>query len=194
MDQLLMDKVQLVSWIIAMIAAITTALIAISSFRKSIRERKLDLLWKQANVAKDFMNEVLTHKYSGKAILMLDWFTRDKTDYVDRSKIKQIDYAGVLEAIPKIATRTYNEKEKDILDCFDWLFYYIDRTEQHIIDGLFHFDNVKYIFYPYFKKIYEHRSLYESFMKDRCYFLAPNFLKRFETESVFNECSIIKHP
>ena len=47
-----MDEVQLISWIIAMIAGIITALIAISSFRKSIRERKLDLLWKQANVAK----------------------------------------------------------------------------------------------------------------------------------------------
>ncbi len=188
MDQLLMDKVQLVSWIIAMIAAITTASIAISSFRKSIRERKLDLLWKQANVAKEFMNEVLTNAYSGKAILMLDWFVIDKSDYTDTSGISHIDYAEVLEAIPKIASRTYSEKEKHILDCFDWLFYFIDRTEQNINDGLLRFDNVKYIYYPYYKKIYEHRSLYESFMKDRCYLLAPNFLKRFETEAVFNEC------
>lgn len=187
MDQLLMDKVQLISWIIAMIAAITTALLAISSFRKSIRERKRDLLWKQANVAKDFMNEVLSHKYSGKAILMLDWFIINTTDFVDTSKTTQIKYQDVLEAIPKIATKTYNETEKDILDCFDWLLYYIDRTEQYILDGLFLFDNVKYIYYPYYKIIYQQRSLYESFMKDRCYFLAPDFFKRFETETVFEK-------
>lgn len=188
MDPLVMDQVQLVSWIIAIIAGVITALIAINSFRESIRERQRDLLWKQANVAKDFMNEVLTHEFSGKAILMLDWFSIDKTDYLDISKVTQINYEEVLEAIPKIATRSFNKKEKDILDCFDWLFYYIDRTEQHIIDGLFRFDNVKYIFFPYYKKIYQHKSLYEDFMKDRCYFLAPNFLKRFETEEVFNNC------
>lgn len=186
MDKLIMDEVQLISWIIAMIAGIITAIIAISSFRKSIRERKLDLLWKQANVAKEFIHEIHTNKYSGAAISMLDWFVIDKADNFDTSKITEIEYEEVLVAIPKIIDRTYNDKEHYILDCFDWFFYYIDRSEQHIVDGLFLFDNVKYIFFPYFKKIYQNKELYETFMKERCYLLAPNFWKRFEKENTFN--------
>jgi hypothetical protein len=185
MHREIMDEVQLGFWIIAAISAIVTAAIGISTFRKSIGERKLDLKWKQADAAKQFILEIHTNPFSGAAISMLDWFVIDKPDNFDKSKFTEIKYEDVLGAIPKISSRTYNEKERYILDCFDWFFYYVDRTEQHIIDGLFLFDNVKYIFYPYFKKISSHQDLYEIFMKERCYLLAPNFWNRFKADPLF---------
>src|SRR5687768_3903735 len=99
MDELLMDKVQLISWIIAMAAAVITALLAISNFKKSIRERKLDLRWKQASIAKEFVNEVHENKFSGAAIQMLDWFTISKTEALDKLEIGEINYEEILEAI-----------------------------------------------------------------------------------------------
>jgi len=188
MDKALMEEVQVIFWIATMVAGIATALIALSNFRKSIRERRLDLLWKQANVAKEFIHEIHTNKFSGAAISMLDWFVIDKADNFDTTRItEKIKYEEVLVAIPKIIDRTYNDREHYILDCFDWFFYYIDRTEQHIADGLFLFDNVKFIFYPYFKKISQNKELYEVFMKERYYLLAPNFWKRFEAELIFKQ-------
>ena len=182
-----MELAQLASWIAAIIAGLTTAAIAIRNFRKSIDERKLDLLWKQASAAKDFVHEIHENEFAFAAISMMDWFVIDKAGNFNKGKITELKYPEVLEAIPKIKDRSYNDKEHYILDCFDWFFYYIDRTEQHIVDGLFLFDNVKYIFYPYYRKIYQNKELYLLFMKERYYLLAPDFFKRFESDPNFNK-------
>jgi hypothetical protein len=186
MDKVIMDQGQLTFWIVAMIGGIITASLALINFRKSIRERQLDLRWKQADSAKEFVHEIHGNK-AGVAIEMLDWFILAKPVGAD-SSVPGLKYDDVLAAIPKISAKAFNEQEHYILDCFDWFFYYIDRTEQHILDGLFRFDNVKFIFYPYYKKISSNRELYDTFMKDRCYYLAPNFWKRFERDPAFKNC------
>ena len=114
MDKSLIDEAQFVSLIVAVIAGIITALLAISSFRKSIKERRLDLLWKQANVAKEFTHEIHRHESAAAAISMLDWFIISK--YRENENIL---YEEVLKAIPKIVDKSFNEKEHYILDCFD---------------------------------------------------------------------------
>jgi hypothetical protein len=177
-----MDNLQLISLIVATVVGIITAIIAIINFRKSIIERKLDLLWKKANAAKEFVGEIHENQFSGAAISMLDWFVIDKTDNYDKKRVTEIKYSEVLAAIPKISSKSYDDKEHYILECFDWFFYFIDRAEQHINDGLFLFDNVKYVFFPYYKKIKKDMNLYELFMQERCYLLAPNFWKRFEAD------------
>ena len=170
------------------IAASITAGIEIRTFKKSIAERKLDLLWRQANAAKEFVHEIHNHESSGAAILMLDWYVIKKVDKFDIKRIIMIKYEEVLAAIPKIAKKEYNDQEQYILDCFDWFFYYIDRAEQNILDGLFRFENIKFVFYPYYKKIALNRDLYELFTKERCYLLASKFWKRFEEDPTFKNC------
>lgn len=184
----LMNQAQLATWFVTIIVGVITAAIAIRNLRKSIRERELDLRWKQANAAKDFVHEIHENKFAFAAISMMDWFVIDKADNFDKTKISEkLKYPDVLEAIPKIKDRSYTDREHYILDCFDWFFYYIDRTEQHIADGLFLFDNVKYIFYPYYRKIYQNKELYLLFMKERYYLLATDFFKRFEMDPNLNK-------
>jgi hypothetical protein len=176
-------KIQVIFWTTSIVVAITTAIIALANFRKSILERKLDLRWKQATAAKEFMAEIHTHKFSGAAISMLDWFEIGDDDNFDKKRItEKIKYEEVLAAMPKVINETCSDREHYILECFDWFFYHIDRTEQHIADGLFLFENVKFIFFPYYKKIRKHKGVYENFMKKRYYFLAPDFWGRFEND------------
>ncbi len=179
-----MDDVQLIAWICAFIAGLVSVSIAIRSFKKSIKERQLDLLWKQANSAREIVREIHDNKNASDAVLMLDGFLIDKPELLD-ARLITIAYEEVLAALPKISNKSYSEKEHYILLCFDWLFYYIDRLEQYISDGLIRYDNVKYIFYCYYKKIRLDKEIFYTFMKERNYVLAPRFWERYVSDADF---------
>jgi hypothetical protein len=192
MDKPIMDVAQLLSWIIAMIAAIVTAKVAISNLKKSIEERRVDILWKRANAANEFIHEMHENKQSAAAVSMLDWFRVDKLEIYQTNKISRISYTEILKAIEKFCDNNHSSKERDnnyspneryILECFDWFFSYIDRIEQHIKEGLFLYSHVKPIFFPYYLKISENRNVYNEFMKLRNYTLAIKFWERFEKKT-----------
>src|SRR5690349_2720353 len=105
----LMNQVQMASWAAAIIAGLTTAAMALRNFRKSIDERKLDLAWKQANAAKDFVHEIHENEFAFAAISMMDWFVIDKADNFDKTKVTELKYSEVLDAIPKIKDRSYSD-------------------------------------------------------------------------------------
>ncbi|MGE0635795.1 MAG: hypothetical protein AB7G44_07265 [Bacteroidia bacterium] len=172
------------SGIVAVLAGIITAIVALSNFRQSILQREAELKWKQASIAKDLVKEIHDHPRSSNAILMLDWFTCHRIHDFSQKEATTIDYKDVLETLPKVRNPNPGEKELYILDCFDWFFYYIDRLEQYIRDGLINFDNVRHIFFPYYEKITNNKNTYDAFMEARLYKLAPEFWARYHKEQI----------
>jgi hypothetical protein len=173
------QDLQAASWFVAVVVGLVTACLAITNFRNSIKERRLDLLWKRANAANEFVHEVHLNKDSLGAIEILDWlyFGRGSSD--SPAKECKFQYADILETLAKWDSQEHDDDEHQILKCFDWFMYYVDRMEQNIRDGLFSFDNVKYIFLPYYERINSNRDIFNNFASGRKYLLAPKFWERF---------------
>lgn len=169
--------------LVTIIAAIVTACMAIVNFRKSIEERRLDLRWKMANAATAFVHEMHLDKRTGDAISMLDWLHLDKKPAGDaEEEPKHIKHADLMRILSLPDDHICSPHEHYVLQCFDWLFYFIDRMEQNIRDGLFLFDNVKYIFLPYYEKISKDRSIFRAFTVKHRYLLADGFWTRFDDD------------
>jgi hypothetical protein len=177
------DDIQVISWMAATIAALVTANLAIINFRNSIKERHLDLRWKMANSAAVFVREMHSNQHSSDAVCILDWLHINKEPPNDAgTRGEHISLAQLIGIMHAPGDRVFNERERDVLECFDWFFYYIDRMEQNIRDGLFSFDSVKYIFLPYYEKVAANRAVFDEFALSRRYLLAPRFWKRFDND------------
>jgi len=173
------SSVQVIYWEISGAVALVTAGIAIYNFGQSIKQRKAELRWKQASIAKDIVHEMHNKSHCACAISMLDWFS-SKYVHTVKNNIEIINKMMVIAALQKAKDENVSDVEFYILESFDWFFYYIDRIEQYIREGLIQFEHVKHIFRPYYNKIKESKDIYNNFMRDRYYDLAPEFWKRYE--------------
>lgn len=182
----IMEDAQLIVWVVAFIAGLISAIIAIRTFQNSIDERKADLAWRQANASRELVKELHENSNAIAAVSMLDWFSIDQPDNYDKSRMIEINYEEVLVALPKLCVKNFTDKEHYILQSFDWFFYYIDRMEQYIQDGLITFNNVKYIFWAYYKKINANEAIYYKFMDERNLVLAHKFWDRYKTDNDFD--------
>lgn len=163
------NDAQLAAWVFAALGAGVTAVLAIVTFRQSIEQRKLDLKWRKADLANDFISTLHENEDARHAIEVFDWMhAREKTNDGNEHDLKYEKVLQVLERASRFVQ--FNGKaytylhEADLtnyklLCAFDWFFFYVDRMEQHITDGLFDFDNVKYIFLPYFEKLANRKNI-----------------------------------
>lgn len=170
---------------------------AVNGFNNNIKERKASRRLEQAKMARLVISEMHANKDASAAVMMMDWFSVDisylaKFDEKSKDKIGKVQFNDVLAMLKKVndanpkqtdSSFKLDDMEMVIVRCFDWFFYYIDRIEQYINDGMIQFDNVKHIFYPYHKKIYEYKEneeVFNAFMKKRDYELALQFWKRYK--------------
>lgn len=161
---------------------------AVNGFNNNIKEKKASRRLEQAKMARQVIAEMHSNKDASAAVMMMDWFSTDISylpgfDEAAKEMIRKIDFNEVVVVLPKVREENLSPKEMVILRCFDWFFYYIDRIEQHINDGMIRFDNVKYVFLPYYEKIKSNEAVFNAFMKNRDYLLAPQFWKRYEQET-----------
>jgi hypothetical protein len=174
------QEIQIFSWIAAAFLAIVTAVLAIINFRGSIRQRQLDLRWRKAQAAIAFIHDMHGHELAAAAFFMFDWLDSKTQSPVEiQAKGPLLTYAELVGLVCSSDEDVLNDSQHHILHCLDWLFYYVDRMEQNIRDGFFEFDNVKYIFLPYYEKISKHRNVFNKFSVKHRYLLVPDFLEAF---------------
>jgi hypothetical protein len=166
--------------IAAGLGAFATALLAIVSFSISIYERRRDLRWRKAQAARDFIHEMHRHPLTSEAFFFLDWCDAASPPQGEANEKRCVRYDELVAIVGASRAPDLNETARHVLHCLDWLFYYIDRMEQNIRDGLFDFDSVKYCFLPYYEKISKNRGEFDKFSVEHRYLLAPTFWKRFD--------------
>lgn len=171
------DLVTLVGGVVAVIGGLIAAFKTIQELQQSRRQREEELRWKQANVAKQLLDELFGHKYSENAVLMLDW-NKSKREYVVGDESLIISYEDVLTALTKEQSDSLSEKEMYIRECFDFFFYFIDRIKHYININLTNFEDIKAPLKPYAKKINYHRKIYYSFMQAQEYEYAEKLIKQ----------------
>jgi hypothetical protein len=171
----LMQDLQALSWLATAVTATATGIVAVISFRDSLK-------WRRANAADSLIKDMHANKNSLKAIEIFDWLyhgvgsAHNVKTYREVKTIIQKFNGNDGESI------SFTKDEIDVLRNIDWFFYYIDRIEQNVRNKFFYFDHVKWIYLPYFLKLKDDITVFDLFSRKRHYLLAPSFWRRFMTE------------
>jgi len=175
----LKDWGQLLGFFVAVPAAIVGFAKAIYEISASRKQRAEELRWKQAQAAKDLLDDIHHDKLASQAIHMMDWVD-GSADYKIRDNLSVIiSYPVVLSALALNQGEICNERDAYIRDCFDWLFYRVDRLEHYIRRGLIQFEDVQMVFKVYAREVGYHEDVFRSFFQFHEYDLAREFFARY---------------
>ncbi|HXH37624.1 MAG TPA: hypothetical protein VNN08_03275 [Thermoanaerobaculia bacterium] len=183
------SQVQIVVWCLTLVVGGIGAYKGIRELRMSTEARTTELRWKQAAVARDLLSEIHHGFYSSSAVQMFDWWCCTRCYTVKHDGIVLVPDAGenglieiatddVRAALSRPTHQQIGEKEIFIRDCFDWFFYYVDRIDQYVLNGLVTIEDVAAVFNPYSKLVSGERALFEGFMKQHEYHYAVHFFRR----------------
>jgi hypothetical protein len=123
--------------------------------RESEREerslRQQELQWKQAELARELLDDIFDYKPSNDAWEMVD----GETDFKDmdgvrlhitiedvRRALTLTEESGIL-ILPNATDSETKQKEKYIRWCFDALFYYLERLEQSLRTEVVRFGDLR---------------------------------------------------
>ena len=184
-----LSQVQIVVWCLTLVVGAIGAYKGIRELQMSTKARKTELRWKRAAVARDLLSEIHHGFYSSSAVQMFDWWDCTRYYSVKHDGILLVSDAGekgmieirtddIRAALSRPANQQIGEKEIFIRDCFDWFFYYVDRIDQYVLNGLVTIEDVAAVFNPYSKLVVRERELFESFMKQHEYHYAVHFFRR----------------
>jgi hypothetical protein len=178
MNPFLKDLIQVASWTVAVIGGLTAALVAIRQLKLNTQQRKTELRWKQANAAKEIIDDIHNNNWAKNAVAMLDWSEGKHRFRFEGGNTVEISYENdVLAALTKKHGEC-SDLEQDIIYCFDWFFYFINRIEHYIRTELIKFEDVEDVFNIYGEKIKQNEQVFENFMQVHSYRLAVDFWKR----------------
>jgi hypothetical protein len=146
------DVIQIVVSAVAIIGGLVAAFKAIAELKRGNIQRREDMRWKQAEMAKKIIDEIYNDRLARAAMKMLDWsgLTYERPD---GSRSGPID-----DTVRRIGLRISNTafSEKDdgpfIRDAYDALFDAFERLEHFIRIRLIQFEDVQPVFRYYVEK------------------------------------------
>jgi len=168
---------QVGAWIVAIVGGLIAAGLAIWQAAQNRQQRALELRWKQADSAKHLIDEIFHDEFSNCATLMLDSWDR-AYPIPGASKVK-IPWEDVVRALKVQSFDTEDLKSIFVRDCFDTLFYYLDRFEHFIQVGLTTFEDLRMPTQYYVDMMAEDKALFVSYIKYCKYTNIWQFLDRF---------------
>jgi len=179
MDTETKDIIQIASWIVGILGGLILAWAAIRQLKSNVEQRKSEQLWRQAHAAKEAINDIHSNSWGRNCVMMLDWSEGKHRIKFEEKPAVEISYAK--DVIPALRKRysECSEVDQDVVYCFDWFFYFIDRIEHYITTNLIQFADVEDVFRQYSQKIRDDRQVYEDFMKAHGYTLAIAFWRRY---------------
>jgi hypothetical protein len=175
------DAFQIGAWVVAIAGGLVAASKALTEIRRSTEQRREDMRWKQAEMAKKCLDEVFNNSLARSAMKMLDW-SGLIYDMPGGGKTGQIDHEA-----RRLALRTTNtvftpgDAGPFIRDAFDALFDGFERLEHFVRIKLIMFDDVEQPLSYYVAKLAdpEDRAVVRSFLQAYGFQLGQDFLDRF---------------
>lgn len=165
-------------WLVAIATGGLAAFKGIKELREGTRQRHQELRWRRARAAREIIQEIHVHGLASSAVTMLDW-SDGQHDYKHGDYRLKISYKEVLDALPKEPKECTEERDVFVQDCFDWLFYYIDRIEHSIRTEYIDFIDVESVFQTYARKVKAEWKVFDAFMTSHEYPLARDFFLRY---------------
>jgi hypothetical protein len=173
---------QLVVAVVAILGGLITAGKAVTELRQANQQKREDLRWKQAEMAKQCVDEIFTNSFARAAVKMLDWSGRHY-DLPGGGKTTQITDDVRRKALRTQSTE-FSPNDSDspfIRDAYDNLFDGLERLEHFITIELIRFEDVEPAFSYHVRKMasIEERPIIELFLESYGFTLGQRFLERF---------------
>jgi hypothetical protein len=166
--------------LIAAWVGIATGLVAISTFFYSIQQRRKELRWKQAELARKLLDDLFADVDAAQGLYMLDGVRYPYKDFYDQAiEVRTEDVVVTLNKM--LATQHLDGKETKILFCLDSLLYFLNRIENSLISGLVLFQDINTPCEYYVALIARHKSVFSQYMLRVGYKSLLYFCERFST-------------
>lgn len=180
MNPILKETAQFLALVVTVTGGLIAAFKTIYEMKQSREQRTRELRWRQANIAKELLDEIFSHHCSERAALMLDWYESKRLYEMKPEQYEWISYDEAIAALQKDQLEVLEEKDFHIRECFDFFLYFIDRIEHYIEIGLISFEDIEAPLRPYAKKMSYHKQIFDDFMlRQHEYELARKLLDRY---------------
>jgi hypothetical protein len=160
-------------WPLVVGGGLVTALMAVVTAMGTLRQRRREHRWRQAELGKRVLDELFADPFSRDACYMLDVERRQYPAL--RGADTTVSFAEVRDALRLARERVQLQKRLSasddlspkhifICDCFDVLFYRLNRLEHFIENKLVRFGDVVTPLEYYAKRIQPYRQEFEDHM------------------------------
>lgn len=163
---------------VAVIGGLTAAALAILQAIQNRRQRERELRWKQAEWGKRLIDDIFHDTFSNSATLMLDSWHRPYS-VPGAGDIKIAWQEDVLPALKVESFNAEDLKSDFVRDCFDMLFYFLDRFEHLIQAGLTTFEDLRMPIEYYVDMMAEDKTVFVAYIRFCKYKNIWQFLDRF---------------
>ncbi|MDZ7263694.1 MAG: hypothetical protein ONB16_03860 [candidate division KSB1 bacterium] len=170
------DIISLIGTSVTIIGGFVAATIAIYNLILNRKIREKELRFKQAQMGKQIIEEMFDDEAAGNALLMID-FERRSFDVGSRKKLMITQNDVVRSLDPEMQDE--DRRSIFIRECFDGLFYYLDRFEHFIKIGLITFEDVAVPLQYYATIMSKQKSVYMNYITLTQFERALIFLNRF---------------
>ena len=176
-----MDAKLIATWV-----GIATGMTAVVTFFMSINQRKKELRWKQAELARKLIDDLFANDDAAQGFYMLDGVQYPYKDFFNQPII--VFPNDVIKAINNTFAGTgLNPKDARIMFCVDTLLYFLNRIENSLKSKLIVFEDIKTPCDYYVSIIATNRSLFISYMHSIGYVELLQFCERFPSWAIQNE-------
>jgi hypothetical protein len=177
LSPLIMDLIQVLSWMAAIAAGIVAASKALRETRENRDLRREELRWRKAQLAREVLKDIRDNPAIRSAGLMLDWTGRE---FEILPGIRaSITWPEMNHALRTQSNGGFSDKEAFIRDCFDSLFDTLEQVEHYLRTGLIEFEDVSFPLEYYVAQLREREDVIYPFLAEYGYDLGKPFLERF---------------
>lgn len=173
--------IETITHLVAIIGGLLAAYKLIVEMKQSRIQRRMDLRWKQANAAREMLNQMLASPLVQDATIMLDWSGREFT--IAPNQKATITFEEVQNGL-RTDNLIFSAKEVYIRDCADAFLFHVELIEQAIRNELIEFKDVKFPMEYYIATLRKNDlyNAYTQFIKEYDYKNAERFLSRFHAK------------
>lgn len=168
-----MDAKLITTWV-----GIATGVVAILTFFLSINQRRKELRWKQAELARKLLDELFADADAAQGFYMLDGVQYPYKDF--NEQLISVRPEDVVTTVRKVLVKgRLDEKETKILFCLDSLLYFLNRIENSLQSELILFQDISTPCEYYVGLIARHKDTFSRYMNSIGYISLLRFCERF---------------
>ena len=141
MNQLTKERFEVTAKVVAILGGIISAIALVVTLQSSTEQRASELRWKQANLAMELVDTMLSDSQAFDALRMIDWYDRTYQISVDEEAV--ISSEDVRYSLDVQNNDNLSPSGVFVRESFDRLFYHMGRMERSVRTELIKFDDVR---------------------------------------------------
>ena len=141
MNQLTKERFEVTAKVVAILGGIISAIALVVTLQSSTEQRASELRWKQANLAMELVDTMLSDSQAFDALRMIDWYERTYQISTDEEAV--ISSEDVRSALDVKNNDNLSQSGVFVRESFDRLLYHMGRMERSVRTELIKFDDVR---------------------------------------------------